>query len=68
MVAIGLLWLTLVAPAQAGDLTPLCRFGIAGHQNLTDYPFEALRFGWYADWTATANPVRPGGIEYLPMV
>ncbi|MBX3010550.1 MAG: hypothetical protein KF832_03545 [Caldilineaceae bacterium] len=27
-----------------------------------------LNAGWYVDWGVTTNPVRPSGMEYMPMV
>lgn len=46
----------------------LCRFGVGGQQSIGLYNVNALRLGWYIDWTATLYPASPGGIGYMPMV
>jgi hypothetical protein len=46
----------------------LCRFGIGAPSDIARYPVNQLRIGWYTDWGATPQPVRPGGIEYLQMI
>jgi hypothetical protein len=55
-----------IAPA------PLWRFGFAKVQrNLLDYDaygLVSMRFGWFVDFTVTANPPTPYGMEYVPMV
>lgn len=35
---------------------------------ISRYPVEELHLGWYLDWQARADPPRPGGIEYVPVV
>lgn len=66
--------LTLTAPAQAtptvltnqDDL--LCRFGV----NAVDLPSVAslpdLGASWYMDFTTRNNPLRPEGMEYMPVI
>lgn len=49
-------------------IAPLCRFGVAAGQDIGSYAVNNLRIGWYVDWGATASPVRPGGMTYLPMI
>lgn len=46
----------------------LCRFGVGGSQSISSYKVNELKIGWYIDWTASPNPARPGGIDYMPMV
>jgi hypothetical protein len=46
----------------------LCRFGIGAPRDVARYPVNQLRIGWYTNWGATQQPVRPGGIEYLQMI
>lgn len=29
---------------------------------------RVLNAGWYVDWHVNSNPVRPGGMDYMPMV
>ena len=46
----------------------LCRFGVGAPWEIARYPVNQLRIGWYTDWGAALQPIRPGGIEYLQMV
>ena len=46
----------------------LCRFGIGAPSDVARYPVNQLRIGWYTNWGAIRQPVRPGGIEYLQMI
>lgn len=46
----------------------LCRFGVGAGADIGNYAVNSLRVGWYVDWTATANPARPGGITYIPTI
>ena len=34
---------------------------------ITDYDIGSLGIGWYSDWTAHAEPLRPGGIRYAQL-
>ena len=59
------------AVAALADLPPadrLCRFGLDALTDVTPYPLNALRLGWYLDWATAVQPVRPGGISYLQMI
>src|SRR5450759_3121323 len=59
------------AVAPLADLPPadrLCRFGLDALTDVTPYPLNALRLGWYLDWATAVQPVRPGGISYLQMI
>jgi len=51
---------------------PLWRFGTAqvqrGLTNYDSYGMASMRFGWYVDFTVTANPSTPYGMEYVPTV
>jgi hypothetical protein len=51
---------------------PLWRFGTAkGRQGFASYDSNgvaSMRFGWYVDFIATANPSTPYGMEYVPTV
>ncbi len=49
-----------------GQPEPLCRFGVNG--SVSGYDVVPLRLGWYIDYFASANPVRPNGAEHAPMV
>jgi hypothetical protein len=51
-------------PANA----PLCRFGVNAIGNLNVIDLPGLRVGWYLNYAAQMNPVRPGGIEYMPVL
>ena len=53
------------APPEEGRL---CRFGVGAPSDVTRYPVNQLRIGWYTDWGARLHPDRPGGIDYLQMV
>lgn len=55
------------APATNQSVA-LCRFGVGGTSDMTAYPVQDLRLGWYVDWRVTTNPAPPEGVEYLPMV
>jgi hypothetical protein len=35
---------------------------------VTPYALEQLGAGWYLNWGASANPARPGGIEFAQMI
>jgi len=48
--------------------TPLCRFGVNAIGNLNVVDLPGLRVGWYLNYSAQMNPVRPGGIEYMPVL
>jgi hypothetical protein len=51
---------------------PLWRFGTTpARQIFTSYnqaDIAAMRFGWYLNFGADANPAQPYGMEYMPMV
>lgn len=51
---------------------PLWRFGAAktrrGLTSYDSYGMASMRFGWYVDFTVTANPSTPYGMEYVPTV
>lgn len=52
------------------DTTLASRLGYgAGIFKVTEFPeVRSLKAGWYVDWGAKVTPLRPGGIEYMPMV
>ncbi len=35
---------------------------------ISKYNITHLHLGWYLDWRARADPLRPGGVEYVQMV
>jgi hypothetical protein len=35
---------------------------------ITDYAVDDLHVGWYSDWRANPEPLRPFGIRYAPMI
>jgi hypothetical protein len=51
---------------------PLWRFGVAqvrrGLTSYDSYGMASMRFGWYVDFSVTANPSTPYGMEYVPTV
>ena len=51
---------------------PLYGFGVAlARRPFTDYSsydITSMRFGWYVDYNANANPPTPYGMEYAPTV
>ena len=47
---------------------PLCRFGVGAPHDISAYPVQDLRLGWYLDWNANFNSAPPTGMEYTPMV
>lgn len=59
-------------PMTANGYVPpalrLCRFGVGGSQAIDQYAVNTLGIGWYSDWRVTTEPVRPGGIGYMPTV
>ena len=56
-------------PTQAmAQSIPLCRFGVGATSNISDYPVQDLKLGWYLDWSVRTNSVPPTGIEYMPTV
>jgi len=61
-------YLPLVVRADPMRTQRLCRFGVGAPGDIVRYPVNDLRIGWYTNWKATLQPVRPGGIEYLQMV
>jgi len=71
MVLAGVVWGVARAPTYtsyaSGDFffppypSDADRMGVAGSMA---YYTATLKAGWYADWTASANPLHPGGTEY----
>jgi len=60
---------TLFMPYLADNSAPLlCRFGVNVSGNLASTDLAPLRSGWYVDYQALANPLRPGGAEYMPII
>jgi hypothetical protein len=60
-------------PTRAGlvdqTLAPrLCRFGFDGLDNIAPFDVNSLRAGWYVNWRADLQPLRPGGIQYMPII
>lgn len=64
--------LTLSGTAQSPQCPlPTWRFGVdmnLAFGKITDYDVAALHIGWYSDWSSSANPARPGGIEYAQLL
>lgn len=63
------------APASQGDPPALCRFGVNFNteksgpvSDITNYDIASLRAGWYIDYLAPVDPVRPGGVDYVHMI
>lgn len=44
--------------------SPLCRFGVNITSGAATYPVADLRMGWYQDYAARLEPVRPNGAIY----
>ncbi len=75
LVGIGLRWQQPAAADTAVSPTPqnnnsgnhlLCQYGVNAIINpITTVDLGALRAGWYLDYRANANPLRPNGIEYV---
>lgn len=53
--------------ADASDAL-LCRFGVNAMEDPGTIDLESLRVGWYMNFSATASPSQPGGIEYIPVI
>jgi len=69
LLAALLLFALPIPAARAGG--PLGRFGVdmvKRFGRIDDYDIAPLRIAWYSDWTMTANPARPGGIEYVQLI
>ena len=50
------------------DPEPLCRLGVNAMGNLNELDLKPLRVGWYLNYQAQTNPVRPNGIDYMPII
>lgn len=72
------IWLRWQQPAVAATAVPptpqnndsgnhlLCQYGVNAILNpINTVDLGALRAGWYLDYRANANPLRPNGIEYV---
>jgi len=49
---------------------PTSRFGVDLNPQfglITDYDVASLHINWYSDWSVSAYPLRPGGIEYVQL-
>lgn len=46
----------------------LCRFGVNNLESATVGSLPDLGAGWYMNFTALSNPLRPEGIEYMPVI
>jgi len=62
------MYLPLVARDDPMRTNRLCRFGVGASSDITRYPVNQLRIGWYTDWGTALQPLRPGGVEYLQMI
>ncbi len=56
---------------QAGP--PLCRFGVNVNRahdepGIEAFDTAALRLGWYIDYRAQTDPIRPQGMNYAPVI
>lgn len=60
------MFMPLVSDQPGPDL--LCRFGVNVVSNLVNNDTAALRMGWYVNYQAAANPARPSGAEYMPII
>jgi hypothetical protein len=54
--------------SESGSADALCRFGVNAIGNLNQLDLASLRVGWYINYQAQVNPVRPNGIEYMPVI
>lgn len=48
--------------------SPRIGFGTSSNPVTNAGDVRVLNAGWYVDWIVNSNPVRPGGMEYMPMV
>jgi hypothetical protein len=55
-------------PLAPSSPAQLCQFGVGAGTDIASYAVNELGIGWYVDWTATLDPARPGGIDYVPMI
>jgi len=53
---------------QASEVIILCQFGVGATDNIGKYDVTPLRLGWYVNWTASADPPRPDGTEYVATI
>lgn len=51
-----------------GAPQPLCRYGVDDLGDISDYPTEDLRVGWYWNWRMAPSFSPPAGVEFLPTV
>jgi hypothetical protein len=61
------------APAPPASNVPLwqgrVRFGAGlASGSISQYPVEQLGLGWYLNWSVSAGPLSPAGIEYAQMI
>ncbi len=57
---------TLYLPNISVESAALCRLGVNG--DIQGVETSALRLGWYVDYGATLDAVKPRGVHYMPMV
>jgi len=69
---LGSLVLVPIAQGDGPLYTANERFGVGVSRNvpytISDYDLSGLRIGWYSDWTFSATPSTPGGIEYAQLI
>lgn len=57
-----------VSEAMLADAPALCRYGVGGVRDMSAYPVQDLRLGWYVDWGVATEPSLPDTLEYMPTV
>lgn len=57
---------TLFLPLIDAESAALCRLGVNGDIRSIDPGL--LRLGWYVDYGATLNAVKPANVRYMPMI
>lgn len=60
---------TLHLPLIHDDSVPLlCRFGVNVLGPISQFDYLALRSGWYANYSSSTSPERPGGTEFVQTI
>jgi hypothetical protein len=59
---------SLTFDVQSSNTDALCRFGVNAVGNLNQLDLASLRVGWYINYQAQVNPLRPNDIEYMPVI
>ncbi len=56
----------LFLPLLDAESSALCRLGVNG--DIRNIDPALLRLGWYVDYGATLNAVKPANVRYMPMI